>query len=257
MPQESLKFLWALQPPQRVFSVSPSNGESGAGNLQAGCGTVFAGTKETNHNDFTPPGSVGPWTQSRMGQRRRLNTSQVKRRGRRRLPGRLLPLPKMQFFTGRWPRLLVVALIPALAILAVRAWVVEPFSVSSDSMEPTIPQGAVVLLYKPAAAAGWIQNGVVVAFTSPVDGQSAIKRVIAKEGQTVAIRDSVLYVDDVLVPEPFIDHSRIDATYFGPEEVPAGSVFVMGDNRGVSIDSRDFGAVPLTAVQGTLLTGQK
>jgi signal peptidase I len=193
-----------------------------------------------------------------MGQRRGLTTLQVKSRGRRRLPGaRLRPLPKVHPVKGRWPRLLAMALIPALAILAVRAWVVEPFTVSSDSMEPTIPSGAVVLLYKPAAASGWIQNGVVVAFTNPVDGHPAIKRVIAKEGQTVAIRDSVLYVDDVLVPEPFIDHSRIDATYFGPEKVPAGSVFLLGDNRGVSIDSRDFGAVPLTAVHGTLLTGQK
>lgn len=124
-------------------------------------------------------------------------------------------------------------------------------------MEPTIATGAVVLLYKPFAAESSIQNGVVVAFTNPIDGRTAIKRVIAQEGQSVAIRDALLYVDDVVVPEPFIDHSRIDATYFGPVEVPAGSVFVLGDNRGVSIDSRDFGAIPLTAIQGTLLTGQK
>jgi signal peptidase I len=157
----------------------------------------------------------------------------------------------------------VRALIPVgavgavLAVLAVRTWLVEPVTVSSDSMAPTIPAGSVVFLYKPAAAAGWIRNGVVVAFTSPVDGRTAIKRVIAGAGQTVAIRDSELYVDEVAVVEPFIDHSRIDGTYFGPETVPAGSVFLLGDNRGVSIDSRDFGAVPLTAVQGTLLSGQK
>ncbi|WP_458781288.1 signal peptidase I [Arthrobacter sp. D3-16] len=158
---------------------------------------------------------------------------------------------------GRWPRTLAVGLIPVVVILAVRAWLVEPFTVSSDSMEPIIPTGTVVLLFKPAAAAGWIQNGAVVAFTSPADGHTAIKRVVAREGQTVAIRDAELYVDDVAVPEPFIDHSRIDGTYFGPEKVPAGSVFVLGDNRGVSIDSRDFGAVPLTAIQGTLLTDRK
>lgn len=179
------------------------------------------------------------------------------RHDRRRLPSRSLSLPMVRLVKGRWPRLLAGALIPALVVLAVRAWLVEPFSVSSDSMEPTIPSGAVVLLYKPAAAAGWVRNGVVVAFTSPVDGRTAIKRVIAVEGQTVAIRDAELYVDDVAVPEPFVDHSRIDATYFGPVKVPAGRVFVLGDNRGVSIDSRDFGAVPLTAIQGTLLTGQK
>jgi signal peptidase I len=185
-------------------------------------------------------------------------TAEVKQSGRRRLPGRRLPsLSKVRFAEKRSLRLLMVVLVSALAILAARAWLVEPFTVSSDSMEPTIPSGSVVLLYKPAATADWIQNGAVVAFTSPIDGQIAIKRVIAKEGQTVAIRDSELFVDDVAVPEPFIDHSRIDGTYFGPESVPAGSLFVLGDNRGVSIDSRDYGAVPLTAVKGTLLTGQK
>jgi signal peptidase I len=157
----------------------------------------------------------------------------------------------------RWTRVLALALIPVLLVLAVRAWLVEPLTVSSDSMEPTIRSGAVVLLFKPAAATGGIRNGAVVAFVNPVDGRTAIKRVIALEGQSVAIRDSELFVDDVAVPEPFIDHSRIDGTYFGPETVPAGSVFLLGDNRGVSIDSRDFGAVPLTAIQGVLLSGQK
>jgi signal peptidase I len=175
--------------------------------------------------------------------------------GRRRAPRHRLPGTTPGLAGRHWPRLIALAVIPALVILAVRAWLLEPFTVSSDSMEPTIPMGSVVLLYKPGA--GLIRNGVVVAFTSPVDGRTAIKRVIGLEGQTVAIRDSELYVDDVAVPEPFIDHSRIDATYFGPETVPAGSVFVLGDNRGVSIDSRDFGAVPLSAIRGTLLTGQK
>lgn len=151
----------------------------------------------------------------------------------------------------------MVALIPLLVVLALRAWIVEPVTVSSDSMEPTIASGSVVLLYKPPAAADSIPNGVVVAFANPLDGRTAIKRVVAGEGQTVAIRDAELYVDGVAIAEPFIDHSRIDATYFGPVTVPAGSVFVLGDNRGVSIDSRDFGAVPLTTVQGTLLTGRK
>lgn len=73
----------------------------------------------------------------------------------------------------------------------------------------------------------------------------------------MAIRDGELYVDGLAVSEPSIDRSRIDATFFGPHVVPAGSVFVLGDNRGVSIDSRDFGTVPLEAVRGILLTGQR
>ncbi|WP_394252974.1 signal peptidase I [Arthrobacter pityocampae] len=164
---------------------------------------------------------------------------------------------KVQSVSAEWTRYLVVALFPVLVVLAVRAWVVEPFIVSSDSMARTISSGAVVLLYKPAAASDTLPNGVVIAFTSPADGHTTIKRVVAREGQRVAIRDGELYVNDIPVSEPFIDHSRIDATYFGPVEVPAGSVFVLGDNRGVSIDSRDYGPIPLTAVQGTLLTGRK
>lgn len=156
-----------------------------------------------------------------------------------------------------WPRLLTIALVPVMIIIAARLWLVEPLIVSSNSMEPTIPSGSVVLLYKPGVAAGWLRAGVVVAFASPVDGQTVIKRVVAGEGESVAIRDAELYVDDVAIPEPYVDHSRIDATYFGPEEVAMGSVFVMGDNRGVSIDSRDFGAVPVTAIRGILLSGQR
>ncbi|MET1086961.1 MAG: signal peptidase I [Arthrobacter sp.] len=187
---------------------------------------------------------------------RRTKQAAQKLHGRRRLPDRRRPWLTARPLTKR-SRLAAAALVPALALLAVRAWLLEPLTVSSDSMEPTIPAGTVVLLYKQASSAGSVRNGEVVAFTSPVDGHTVIKRVIAGEGQSVAIRDAELYVDDVAVPEPFIDHSRIDATYFGPVRVPAGSVFVLGDNRAVSIDSRDYGAVPLTAVQGTLLTGRK
>lgn len=189
-----------------------------------------------------------------MGRRNRVRTGGPER-GRRRGPRLGQPPPAHRVRRRRYR--LLVAVIPVLIVLPLRAWVVEPFIVSSDSMEPTITSGAVVLLYKPSADAGAIRNGAVIAFTNPMDGHTAIKRVIAGEGQTIAIRDAELYVDGVAVPEPFIDHSRIDATYFGPLTVPAGCLFVLGDNRGVSLDSRDFGAIPLTAVQGTLLTGWK
>ena len=159
--------------------------------------------------------------------------------------------------SGRGTWLLAAMVVPFLAMLAVRSWLVEPFTVAADSMSPAIPSGSIVFVYNPAAAMGLIRNGMVVAFTSPVDGRTVIKRVIAGEGQRVAIRDSELFVDDVAVSEPFVDHSRIDATYFGPETVPPGRVFVLGDNRAVSIDSRDFGALPLSAIQGSVLTGHQ
>ncbi|MFC8038040.1 signal peptidase I [Paenarthrobacter sp. NPDC057355] len=158
--------------------------------------------------------------------------------------------------SARFLRGLAVAIVPALVVLAARAWLVEPITVSSDSMAPAIDEGSVVLLYKPAVPAELVRRGVVVAFTDPEDGRPTIKRVIAVEGQVVAIRDAELYVDGQHVSEPLIDHSRIDATYFGPVTVPAGEIFVLGDNRGVSIDSRDYGAVPLAAVRGIIMTGR-
>jgi signal peptidase I len=120
---------------------------------------------------------------------------------------------------------LTAAVISVLAHRAVRSWLAKPFTVSSDGMAPIIPPGSVVFLYKPAAA-GWLRDGVVVAFTSPVDGQTAIKSVIAREEQSVAIRDSELFADDIAIVEPFIDHGRM-----GPAPVPYGVLLLSGGPR--------------------------
>jgi signal peptidase I len=121
---------------------------------------------------------------------------------------------------------LTAAVISVLALRAVRSWLAKPFTVSSDGMAPIIPPGSVVFLYKPAAAAGRLRDGVVVAFASLVDGQTAIKRVIAREEQSVAIRDSELFVDDIAIVEPFINHGRM-----GPAPVPYGVLLLSGGPR--------------------------
>nr|WP_255453586.1 signal peptidase I [Cryobacterium glaciale] len=138
-------------------------------------------------------------------------------------------------------------------ILGLRLWVFEPLMVSSDSMEPTIMRGSTVLLVKRSPPADTVTAGRLVIFPSPQDGQTTLKRVVAVGGEQVAIRDAVLFVNGVKVAEPFVDHSRIDGTYFGPVTVPPGHVFVLGDNRAVSIDSREFGAVSLEDLDAILL----
>lgn len=150
----------------------------------------------------------------------------------------------------------MAAMVLLLLVTVLRQWVVEPLIVVSDSMEPTIASHAVVFLYKPVDGSA-LPNGSVIAFRNPVGEGTALKRIIAQEGQTIAIRDAELYVDGVLVEESFVDHSRIDATYFGPVTVAAGSVFLLGDNRAASIDSRDFGAVPVSAIEGVVLSVTK
>ncbi|MDX6301721.1 MAG: signal peptidase [Nocardioidaceae bacterium] len=84
-------------------------------------------------------------------------------------------------------------------------------------------------------------------------GALMIKRVVAEAGQRVGIADGVLVVAGHHVHENYVDPATVDGTYFGPVEVPRGSVFVMGDARAGSVDSRIFGAVPRTAIVGRVV----
>lgn len=162
------------------------------------------------------------------------------------------PGPAGESRQGFWNRRRTTAAVLAGGLLATRLWVLEPMTVTSDSMEPAVPRGSTVLLYKPGPLLGGLKAGGLVVFSSPEDGHLLLKRAVALEGQTVAIEDSVLVVDGTPQPEPGIDHSRIDGTYFGPITVPPGHVFVLGDNRSGSIDSRIYGSVPLESVQATV-----
>ena len=85
---------------------------------------------------------------------------------------------------------------------------------------------------------------------SPASGDLVIKRVVAVGGQTVGIADGVLKVDGMPVPEPYVDRALVDGTYFGPVRVPPGSVFLLGDQRLGSVDSRSFGPVPVGSIVG-------
>jgi signal peptidase I len=144
-----------------------------------------------------------------------------------------------------------IALLAAavLVLVLVRAFVAEPVRVSGDSMAPTLRSGDVVLV----ARHGGLRAGQLVLLREPGDGGPVVKRLVAVDGQTVEIRDAYLYVDGVRVDEPYVDHSRIDGVYFGPSRVPEGSVFVLGDSRDGSIDSRVFGPVRTDAVTGRVL----
>jgi signal peptidase I len=144
----------------------------------------------------------------------------------------------------------IALLAAAVLVLAlVRVLVAQPVRVSGDSMAPTLRSGDVVLVARP----GGLRAGQLVLLRAPDDGSTVVKRLVAVGGQTVEIRDAYLYVDGVRADEPYVDHDRIDGVYFGPSRVPAGSVFVLGDARNGSIDSRIFGAVPADRVTGRVV----
>jgi signal peptidase I len=89
-----------------------------------------------------------------------------------------------------------------------------------------------------------------VVFHAPDSGDVLLNRVVGVAGDRVELRDGVLYVNGRRRAEPYVAYERVDSVYFGPVQVPAGSVFVMGDARASPVDSRDFGPVPEDALVG-------
>jgi len=155
--------------------------------------------------------------------------------------------------TRRRSRLTVLGVaLAALVVVIVRWQFLDIATVSSDSMAPTVCTGDTVLVAR-LDHPGTVPVDTIVTFPSPQDGGQTIKRVVAVAGQSVAIHDAELVVDGRTVDEPYVDHASIDGVYTGTVTVPDGMVFVLGDHRETSIDSRAYGPIPTTVINGRLL----
>jgi signal peptidase I len=143
---------------------------------------------------------------------------------------------------------LVLGVAVVLALIALRAFVAEPFRIPSESMAPTLEPGDQALVTKLGGAPA---RGDLVAFHAPRTGEVLLKRVVAVGGDSVGIEDGVLVVNGRKQREGYVaDPDAIDSVYFGPVTVAKGSLFMLGDNRANSEDSREFGAVPADRVIG-------
>ncbi len=136
-------------------------------------------------------------------------------------------------------------------VLLVRAFGIAPYEVHSDSMTPTVTEGSTVLVDKLTPRVVAPGPGDLVVFERPSGTQ--LKRVVAVAGDRVEILDAVLHVNGDPVTEPYVDPDALDGIYFGPVTVQDDGVFVLGDNRFVSIDSRDYGTVRLDTLVGRVL----
>ena len=139
-------------------------------------------------------------------------------------------------------RVVIYVSLPILVLLAARQFVAEPFRIPSLSMSPTLEVGDHVVANKLAYRFGAPRVGDLAVLEAP-SGDVMAKRIVALGGQRVEIRDGVLLVDRRRRNEPYVDHDMVDGFFFGPERVPPGNVFVLGDNRGDSEDSRDYGPI--------------
>lgn len=136
--------------------------------------------------------------------------------------------------------------------LVIRHFVVESFVVRGSSMEPTLHDGQRLLVSKFSYRFGSPRPGDIIVFRSPLNpGDDLIKRVIALEGDTVEVDRGQVRVNGRLKEEPYI--ANHDISILPPRRVPADRVFVLGDNRPNSEDSRFFGSVPVNMIKGKAL----
>jgi signal peptidase I len=146
----------------------------------------------------------------------------------------------------------VVLIVGAAFILAllIQQFIVKPFYIPSESMEPTLVEGDRVLVNRFIYRFRDPERGDVVVFHPPTaPDEDYIKRVVAVSGDSVEVKDGKLYVNGEPQDEPYLAEAFIQGT-FPAETVPDGYVFAMGDNRNRSGDSRVFGPVGLDAILG-------
>jgi signal peptidase I len=178
-------------------------------------------------------------------------------------------------FVGSTPFLIVVALFVA---ILVKTFVIQAFYIPSESMVPTLEVGDRVFVSKFMFDGGDVARGDVIVFENPNPGEvpdrgvvsgflhwlgegigfaqpeneDFIKRVIGLPGDTIEIHNHTVFIDGKPLAEPYLTKAaRRSMSDYPPETVPPGELFVMGDNRGNSADSRfGLGTVPFDKVIG-------
>jgi len=166
--------------------------------------------------------------------------------------------------TGRWlVETAALVLLAFVIAMGVRALLVEPYRIPTGSMLPTIQEHDHILIYKLGMHLGATPEQFdVVVFYDPTDSfPNLVKRVVATEGQVIDLTpEGQVTIDGVILNEPYImddsltfplppDINLYESIQY-PFSVPAGYVFVLGDNRQRSSDSRAFGPIAVSEVKG-------
>lgn len=153
-----------------------------------------------------------------------------------------------------WTKALLIAI--ALAVI-IRTFLFAPFLVDGQSMVPSLANHERLIVNKFIYFMREPERGEILVFHATPE-KDYIKRVIGLPGETIEFKDDTLYINGEEQIEPYLQ--AIKNSYhedgipytndFGPVEVPEGHLFVMGDNRPNSEDSRELGSIPLETVVG-------
>ena len=153
------------------------------------------------------------------------------------------------------PALEVLESIVIAVLLAalIRLFILAPFYIPSGSMIPTLLEGDRIIVSKITYRLTSPQRGDIVVFKYPRDpSRDYVKRLIGLGGETVALKNSRLYINGKLMPENYLPPGLHFSDY-GPVRVPEGHYLMLGDNRNVSEDSRFWGPLPEKNVIGKAL----
>jgi signal peptidase I len=168
-----------------------------------------------------------------------------------------------RFASGR-ARLVIILVGCSLALLVVYRYVATPYEIVGPSMEPTLQPGDVVLAVRVAYLHSAPHRGDIVIVRPELRGSLAtahspatvVKRIIGLPREWITARQGAVTVCEQLdracrrLREPYLGSTRAD---FGPSHVPRDQFFMLGDNRSVSDDSRDWGPVPRARIIARVL----
>lgn len=151
-----------------------------------------------------------------------------------------------------WAKSICFALV---IVLIIHLFVFNLSTVKGDSMQPTLQDGEWLFINKIGFIIGDPKRGDIVILKDPSGDlgyrQFLVKRIVGLPGDVIEITNEKLYVNGLELAEPYTDIGIQDGNY-GPEKVPSGHYFVMGDNRHIwaSTDSRTFQSVPRKLIKG-------
>jgi len=150
----------------------------------------------------------------------------------------------------KWFREILETILPAILIaILINLFLAQPTRVHGQSMEPSLHTDQRLIVEKISYHLHGPRRGDVVVFSMPQQSDELlIKRVIGLPGETVEIRSGKVYVNGAVLDEPYLEQETRGR--FGPVVVPPLHVFVLGDNRSFSNDSRAFDAVPIEDILG-------
>jgi len=146
-------------------------------------------------------------------------------------------------------RELLETIVLSLVIFLLIRLVIQNYRIESHSMQPNFYEGEFILVNKLAFKLGEPTRGEVIVFHNPGNvEEDYIKRVIGLPGDEVTIREQTVFINGQPLAEPYDTREFNDS--FGPQTVPPDHLFVMGDNRGNSSDSRRIGPIPEELIVG-------